>query len=846
MSLPKPGVNQRDVVMLQRDPTNAAWEEIHISGSELMFFTDPATGNLTADKLSVVIPIYAPGGSVTAVVSSSFASSSWASHFASGSNTSSWATSSLTSSYMRDLGKDSPYMFTASWASSSISASWAPGSTAATAVESSSFASSSWASHFASGSNTSSWATSSLTASYIDQGAFSNVIVFPLEYKFDTSTGASDPGSSKFRFNSATPASIGNIYVNDTTNGGLDASKIIDRFKSGSTQLYIQQKDDAGNAFLFSVKDAPVDNTGWFTVPVEYDTSVGVVPGNNKPCAFVVINRFYIETGSTYPVTASWAISASWAVSASWSTASISASYAKSSSYAVSASFATSASYEIIYELSSSYAETSSWAVNAITASNSVSSSWAFDAVSASYAPGGSAATYTSSLWGTASWAESASWAPTPNYTSSLFGTASYAISASHLSGSYSVLKDLSIDDRLLFTATRIRIGNAAGKANPVSATNAVHVGYLAGFNSTNAAGATQIGTNAGINSITATGATQVGFNAGNASITATNAVQVGNQAGYGATAATEAVQVGYNAGFSAANGAYTTFIGSSADAADGALNVSKSIAIGYNAKVSASSTCVIGGVAGGADAVKVTIGGYTAANTLDVMGNISASSVTASLQGTASWAVSASWAPGGSAPTYTSSLWGTASWAVSASWAPGASAATYTSSLWGTASWAESASNAVSASWAPGASAATYTSSLWGTASWAQNAPYGRSIVLCAAYTPTATGADAAEIPVPYSPLDGTTAVSWSVRRLAVRTVTAETSTSSINFERSEAAGVFSGIFVGALTHSYGLYQANTGSFAKHIISGDKVRFNVITLGASTYWTVVVEASYP
>jgi hypothetical protein len=45
----KPIVEQRDVIILQRDPSNSAWEEIHVSGSNLIFFTD-TNGNLTAAK----------------------------------------------------------------------------------------------------------------------------------------------------------------------------------------------------------------------------------------------------------------------------------------------------------------------------------------------------------------------------------------------------------------------------------------------------------------------------------------------------------------------------------------------------------------------------------------------------------------------------------------------------------------------------------------------------------------------------------------------------------------------------------------------------------------------------
>ena len=66
--------------------------------------------------------------------------------------------------------------------------------------------------------------------------------------------------------------------------------------------------------------------------------------------------------------------------------------------------------------------------------------------------------------------------------------------------------------------------------------------------------------------------------------------------------------------------------------------NLQESIAIGYNAKVSGSNMCAIGGT--GADSVKVIIGGTSAINTLDVVGNISCSVITASLAGTSSYSI--------------------------------------------------------------------------------------------------------------------------------------------------------------------------------------------------------------
>jgi len=302
----------------------------------------------------------------------------------------------------------------------------------------------------------------------------------------------------------------------------------------------------------------------------------------------------------------------------------------------------------------------------------------------------------TGSVFGTATNAVSASWAPHSETLSASWASAS--ISSSYVSASYSYINNLSSStitvnngakiggmsegitsvDTVQIGATdvgiplpdasykrdgAVQIGWGAGQS-AITASNAVAIGIQAGTNTKLAGYAIQIGALAGAGTITASNAVQIGPSAGQISIDATNAVQIGNSAGANSTTAIQVVQVGSFAGFNAKTGSYTTFIGSGADTLDATLNVEKSIAIGYNAKVSGSKMAVIGGT--GADAVSVGIGTTSPQNTLEVVGNIKATSITASLQGTASWAVSASWAPGGDSTYSVSASW--ASQSISAS----------------------------------------------------------------------------------------------------------------------------------------------------------------------------------
>jgi hypothetical protein len=241
----------------------------------------------------------------------------------------------------------------------------------------------------------------------------------------------------------------------------------------------------------------------------------------------------------------------------------------------------------------------------------------------------------------------------------------------------------------------------------------------------------------------------------------------------------------------------------------------------------------------------------------LHVQGNISASSATASLFGTASWAFNALTASVAGTTT-SASYAGTASvligsvqsatFALSASWASQSLSASYVSAsnVDGRVPTASYALNALSASYAPGTPSISASYAL--TASFALNAGgtavSSRAMVLCAGFTPFLSGSDYAEIPVPYS-ADGITPLSWSVNRLNLRVqLSASTTTASIVIEKSSAVGAFvADATLGRLTLNSQSYQTFTGSL-QPIVSGDKLRFGVVDIGLAQYWTITTEIS--
>jgi len=214
-------------------------------------------------------------------------------------------------------------------------------------------------------------------------------------------------------------------------------------------------------------------------------------------------------------------------------------------------------------------------------------------------------------------------------------------------------------------------------------------------------------------------------------------------------------------------------------------------------------------------------------------------------------WAESASYA----SESFSSSYAGTSSHALTASTLLGS---IESASFAYTASYALNAAGGESASWASSSISSSYAdtaSFLLGsiesasyalTASYALNGGSGpggggaKSIMLCAAFTPNWTGADDAEIPIPYDS-DGVTPVSWSINRFNIRVKYSGSSTSSVSLEKSTGDGEFVPTTLATLYLNSQSYETYTSSL-EGIASGEKIRFNVNTLGTAQYWTLTTE----
>lgn len=118
-----------------------------------------------------------------------------------------------------------------------------------------------------------------------------------------------------------------------------------------------------------------------------------------------------------------------------------------------------------------------------------------------------------------------------------------------------------------------------------------------------------------------------------------------------------------------------------------------------------------------------------------------------------------------------------------------------------------------------------------------------GRTVVLCSGFTPVLSGADTAEVVIPFA-TDGTS-LTFTIARISLRVGVAGGSP-SVTIEKSTGSSGFVPTTVGTVTVSSGANEASVTSSLGTITSGNKVRFNVATLATAQYWTVEVDITPP
>ena len=103
-------------------------------------------------------------------------------------------------------------------------------------------------------------------------------------FTFSTTITA-PPGNNEIRYNSGTLASVSNIFVDDDALSGNDFGLIAAQLEEGD-RIIIASETDATVFNEFVIRTALTDNTGYWTVPVDYIGGTGTLPTNAATIRF--------------------------------------------------------------------------------------------------------------------------------------------------------------------------------------------------------------------------------------------------------------------------------------------------------------------------------------------------------------------------------------------------------------------------------------------------------------------------------------------------------------------------------------------------------------------------------
>ena len=110
-------------------------------------------------------------------------------------------------------------------------------------------------------------------------------ITLSTSWRFDTGTAEADPGNKRFRFNNATQSAATFLFLNDTSESGVDVSGILALIPSG-TKILMQVSSDATKFHLATTTGPAVAASGYTKLPIVIDDS-GVDFSNNNVVGFI-------------------------------------------------------------------------------------------------------------------------------------------------------------------------------------------------------------------------------------------------------------------------------------------------------------------------------------------------------------------------------------------------------------------------------------------------------------------------------------------------------------------------------------------------------------------------------
>jgi len=103
-------------------------------------------------------------------------------------------------------------------------------------------------------------------------------------WNYSTNTTMADPGSGKFRINTALFTTATQIALDYQTGNNFDFSNYLRALDAGDS-LFMQDASNAANWARYTLTSPPADQGGWWLLSVVFVGGTGTAPNNNSPCA---------------------------------------------------------------------------------------------------------------------------------------------------------------------------------------------------------------------------------------------------------------------------------------------------------------------------------------------------------------------------------------------------------------------------------------------------------------------------------------------------------------------------------------------------------------------------------
>jgi len=119
-----------------------------------------------------------------------------------------------------------------------------------------------------------------------------------LDYRFNTNTGATDPGSGYVKLNNATYSNVTKVYVSETTRDGTSAAGMLEALNTDDVFIIVDSNTNKYVSFRVG-RGSTIDNGDWWEIPVVFKKNEHGTFSNGERCKVGAIFLGESSVGAT-------------------------------------------------------------------------------------------------------------------------------------------------------------------------------------------------------------------------------------------------------------------------------------------------------------------------------------------------------------------------------------------------------------------------------------------------------------------------------------------------------------------------------------------------------------------